>query len=76
MPSIWTKYILPIITTILFSQFSILLALILIQFSRFLKRELTRLIEKYGREDIVKISLQGNIKGLVDLLLLSRKKTA
>ncbi|NVM30174.1 MAG: hypothetical protein HWN65_15125 [Candidatus Helarchaeota archaeon] len=75
MTSIWTKYVLPMITTVLFSIFSILLALILIQFSRFLRRELKRLIDRYGRENVVKISLQGNIKGLVDLFLLRRKET-
>ncbi|MFX1297078.1 MAG: hypothetical protein ACFFD2_19775 [Promethearchaeota archaeon] len=74
MPSIWTKYILPMITTIFFALFSILLALLLIQFSRFLRRELKRLIDRYGRENIVKITLQGNIKGLLDLFLLSRKE--
>jgi hypothetical protein len=74
MASIWKRYILPAIVTILFSIFSILIALVLIRFSWFLKRELAHLIKQYGRDNIVKIFLQGNFKGLVDLFLLNRGK--
>jgi hypothetical protein len=74
MVSIWKGYLLPAIVTILFSLFSILIALILIRFSWFLKNELAHLINKYGRDYIVKIFLQGNFKGLLDLFILDRRK--
>ena len=74
MALIWNRYILPAILTILFSLFSILLALILIRFSWFLKQELEHLINKYGRDYIVKIFLQGNFRGLINLFILDRKE--
>ena len=72
MASIWNRTILPIILTILFSYFIIPFTLILVSFSRFLRRELTKLIARYGRDNVVKIFLQGNIKGLLDLMRISR----
>ena len=72
MGSIWKRNVLPAILTVLFSFFLIPISLILVSFSRFLGREIKRLIERYGRETVVKIFLQGNIKGLLDLLRMSR----
>jgi len=70
----WKKYLLPVIFTILFSFFFIFLYLIVIRFSHFLRRELEKLINRYGRDNIVKIILGGNIKGLIDLFILIRKE--
>lgn len=55
MSSIWIKFLLPIIITVLFSLFIIPITLILIIFSRFLHRELGFLIHRYGRDNVVKI---------------------
>ncbi|NVM52291.1 MAG: hypothetical protein HWN66_01225 [Candidatus Helarchaeota archaeon] len=74
MPSIWNNIILPAIFTVLFSLFLIPISLIMIVFSRFLRRELNKLIKRYGRDNVVKIFLQGNIKGLLDLLSISRNE--
>jgi hypothetical protein len=73
MTSVWTRRILPIMLTILFSYFIIPLSLIFVSFSRFLRRELKKLMDRYGRDNVVKLFLQGNIKGLLDLFILSRK---
>jgi ABC-type bacteriocin/lantibiotic exporter with double-glycine peptidase domain len=72
MASIWTKRIIPMILTLLFSLFILLISLMLVTFSRFLRREIRKLINRYGRDNVVKIFLQGNIKGLLDLMRLSR----
>jgi len=74
MASIWKSYILPAFITILFSAFSILIALVLIRFSWFLRRTLEHLIKKYGRDTIVKFFLQGNFKGLIELFLLDLRE--
>ncbi len=74
MSSFWKKYLLPLIFTLLFSIFFILILLITIRFSHFLRRELEKLIDRYGRDNVVKITLGGNIKGLVDLFIYSRKE--
>ena len=73
MTTIWRRIILPSMLTIIFSFFLIPLALILVSFSRFLRRELRKLMDKYGRDNVIKIFLQGNIKGLLDLLRVSRE---
>ena len=74
MSSLWNRIILPAIITTLFSVFLIPLYLILIAFSRFLRRELQKLIKKYGREDVVKVTLMSNIKGLFDLFIRERRE--
>jgi hypothetical protein len=75
MGSVWKRKIFPAMLTVLFSYFLIPIALILFSFSRFLRRELKKLMDRYGRDTVVKIFLQGNIKGLLDLLRMSRDET-
>jgi len=76
MGTFWKNFALPVIMTILFSYFIIPITLITIILSRFLRRELKKLIMRYGRENVVKITLQGNIKGLLDLFIRSRRERA
>lgn len=76
MGTFWRNFALPAIMTILFSYFIIPIILITIILSRFLRRELKKLIKRYGRENVVKITLQGNIKGLLDLFIRSRRERA
>lgn len=68
------KMIIPAITTFVFSLFFIIIAANVFLLSKFLRKILADLIDRYGREDIVKISLQGNIKGLLDLFFLRMKE--
>ncbi|MFX0099881.1 MAG: hypothetical protein ACFFCS_09870 [Candidatus Hodarchaeota archaeon] len=68
------KIIIPALTTFIFSLFFIIVAVNVILLSRFLRKILEDLINRYGRENIVKISLQGNIKGLLDLFLLRMRE--
>lgn len=76
MGTFWRKFALPAIMTILFSYFVVPITLISIILSRFLRREVLKLIKRYGRENVVKITLQGNIKGLLDLFIRSRREPA
>ena len=68
------KNIIPAITTLIVSFFIIPIAVNIILLSRFLRKILADLIERFGREDIVKILLQGNIRGLLDLFFLRQKE--
>lgn len=73
MASFWEKQALPVITTILFSYFVILIILVSVVLSHFLRTELKNLINRYGRDNIVKLVLQGNIRGLLDLFIRRRR---
>ena len=73
MLTIWRTRILPIIFTLLFSLFIIIISLLLIKFAWFLRRELVTLIKKYDRDNIVKFFLEGHFKGLLDLIISNRK---
>jgi len=72
MVTIWRTRIVPIIVTLLFSLFIILISLLLIKFAWFLRRELATLIKKYDRDNIVKFFLEGHFKGLLDLIISNR----
>ena len=73
MVTIWRTRIVPIIVTLLFSLFIIMISLLLIKFAWFLRRELVTLIKKYERDNIVKFFLEGHFKGLLDLIISNRK---
>jgi hypothetical protein len=73
MVTIWRTRIVPVIITLLFSLFIIIIALLLIKFAWFMRRELVTLIKKYDRDNIVKFFLEGHLKGLLDLIISNRK---
>lgn len=73
MIAIWRTRIVPIILTLLFSLFIILISLLLIKFAWFLRRELVTLLKKYDRDNIVKFFLEGHFKGLLDLIISNRR---
>ena len=73
MVTIWRTHIVPIIVTLLFSLFIIIISMLVIKFAWFLRRELETLIKKYERDNIVKFFLEGHFKGLLDLIISNRK---
>ncbi|MHA1267161.1 MAG: hypothetical protein ACTSRS_18115 [Candidatus Helarchaeota archaeon] len=69
----WMRTILSVIMTLLFAYFVIPLSLISITLSYFLRKKLQQSIDRYGRDNIVKLVLQGNLKGLATLLFQREK---
>lgn len=74
MVTIWRTRIVPIIATLLFSLFIIMISLLLIKFAWFLRRELSTIMKKYDRDNVVKFFLEGHFKGLLDLIISNRKE--